>query len=63
MQTYGDVLVLFKRFGIHIYTGDSLGDLELMEDELQELHQGGLIDSREYIEARNILRARRRQVE
>ncbi|HJV45936.1 MAG TPA: YqgQ family protein [Bacillota bacterium] len=36
---------LLRSFGILIYTGDAIGDCLLMEDEIKELHEAGLIDS------------------
>jgi uncharacterized protein YqgQ len=38
-----EVKDLLRSFGIVIYTGDALGDYLLMEDELKELHEAGLI--------------------
>jgi uncharacterized protein YqgQ len=35
---------LLRGFGTLIYTGDAIGDCMLMEDELKELHETGLID-------------------
>ena len=44
VTTILDVHNLLKRFGILVYTGDRLGDLELMAEELQELFDLGLIE-------------------
>lgn len=38
-----DVKDLLRTFGIVIYTGDAVADCMLMEDELKELYQAGLI--------------------
>lgn len=51
-----DVHNLLKGFGIVIYTGDSIGDLELMLDEVKELKDTGLIDNEEYLKAISILK-------
>ena len=47
---------LLKRFGIVIYTGDRLGDLTLMELELQDLYEWKLISKEEFLEANGILK-------
>ncbi len=49
VTTILDVHNLLKRFGIWIYTGDRLGDLELMAEELQELFDLGLIEKETYL--------------
>ena len=38
-----EVKQLLRGFGIVIYTGDALGDYMLMEDELKELQEAGLL--------------------
>jgi len=48
MNTMLDVRQLLKRFGTFIYTGDRLGDLDLMEQELNELYQWEFISQAEY---------------
>lgn len=50
-----DVRLLLKRFGIWIYTGDRMGDLEMMEEELEEMHRLGLIDKDTYLSARRVI--------
>lgn len=39
-----------RRFGIMIYTGNRAGDLLLIEDEIKELWELGLIDKEEYLQ-------------
>lgn len=56
MNTLYDVMQLLKRFGTVIYTGDYLADLELMEEEIKELHRLQFITPREYSTALLILR-------
>lgn len=51
-----DVRNLLKRFGIFIYTGDRLGDLEIMSDELRELYDLKLIRISTYQTAQLIIR-------
>ena len=52
-----DLRQLLKGFGIFIYTGDVLGDLELMEDELKELQENNLLETEDYMKALLIIRA------
>lgn len=42
-MSFLEVKELLRTFGIVIYTGDALGDCMMMEDELKELRQAGLI--------------------
>lgn len=55
MNTMLDVRNLLKRFGIFIYTRDRKGDAELMEMELTELHEKGLVTKDDYLKARILL--------
>lgn len=61
-RTLTEVRALLKRFGTIIYTGDELGDLDLMEDELAELHQWRMIEPSEYQAARMLIRRRRMEL-
>ena len=56
MKTFYDIQQLLKRYGMIIYTGRRLGDLELMEDEVQELYEMKMIEKEDYLVARMILR-------
>ncbi|MDN4074744.1 MULTISPECIES: YqgQ family protein [Fictibacillus] len=47
MKTLYDVQQLLKRFGIFVYTGHRLADLEMMQDEIRTLYDSGLIDQQE----------------
>jgi uncharacterized protein YqgQ len=58
-----DLRALLKRFGIVIYTGDRLGDLLLMEDEIRELRQMGLIDGDEFVQAMAALAAEKSKIQ
>lgn len=51
-----DIQQLLKRFGTIIYTGNRLADLELMVDELRELHDSRLIEEKDYEAALLLLR-------
>ncbi|MDN4593763.1 YqgQ family protein [Polycladomyces subterraneus] len=63
IRTMSDVRALLKRFGAIIYTGDELGDLDLMEDELAELHHWGMIETSEYMAACMVIRQRRMELD
>ncbi|HLR74477.1 MAG TPA: YqgQ family protein [Virgibacillus sp.] len=56
MKTMFDVQQLLKRFGIFIYTGDRLSDLELMGIEIDALHESTLLTHNEYMLAKLILK-------
>lgn len=56
MKTFYDIQQLLKRFGIFIYTGHRLADLELMESEIHELHRLHLIEPSEYTLAMVVIR-------
>jgi len=55
MKTMLDVRNLLKQFNIFIYTGSRKGDADLMEMELSELYQKGLINQDDYMKARLLL--------
>lgn len=55
METLYDVQQLFKRFGMYIYVGARIYDIELMMIELKNLYDGQLIDKETYLHARRIL--------
>ncbi len=55
MKTVYDIQQLLKRFGIFIYTGNRLGDLQLIEMEIKELHEFNCIDAQTYQTARLVL--------
>lgn len=62
MKTMIDIYELLKRFGIYIYTGDRLGDLELIEDEVKELYKTRLLEGKDYQTAMLIIRQEERRV-
>lgn len=60
IRTVHDVHELLKRFGTLIYTGNRLGDLELMEDEIRELYlEWGMITKKQFMAAIRALRQER----
>lgn len=56
-KTVFEVQQLLKKFGMIVYTGSRLGDLELMEEELHELYEMKMIEQELYLESRMILKA------
>lgn len=56
MKNMIDVYALLKQYGAIIYTGDRIGDLELIEDEVKELYRTNMIDSKLYQTAILIIR-------
>lgn len=51
MKSILDIRQLLKRYGTYIYTGDKVGDLEMMEDEVRELYQSGVLDAQSFATA------------
>lgn len=58
LEIAADVRALLRRFGAIFYTGDPLGEIELMREELRELFQAGLIDRETLRAALEALRRR-----
>lgn len=56
METLYDVQQLFKQFGIYIYVGARIYDIELMMIELKNLYESTLIDQETYLTAWRILK-------
>lgn len=56
MNTIYDVQQLLKKFGTIIYIGDRIADLELMEEEIKQLFQSNLIETKDYQMAILLLR-------
>ena len=50
-----DVRQLLKKFGVFIYTGTKIGDVELMEMEIRELYDLRIISVREFQHAMLII--------
>lgn len=51
---YG-VITLLKRFGIYIYTGNRHNDIMLMQSEVKDIYDNGLLLQQDYLLARMIL--------
>ncbi|OKL38109.1 YqgQ family protein [Domibacillus mangrovi] len=56
MRTIYDVQQLLKRYGVFVYIGNRVADLQLMEAELKELYQSQLVETQEYQMALLLLR-------
>jgi len=56
MNTYYDIQQFLKRYGTIIYTGDRIGDCELMEMEIEELLNLQIIEKETYMKAKLVLR-------
>jgi len=56
MKSIYEVQNLLMKFGSVIYTGNRIGDLELMESELKELFQHQMINSEAYTQAKLLLK-------
>ena len=56
MNTIYDVQQFLKRFGIFVYVGDRLADLEMMESEIKELYKSNLIEKEDFQMALLLLR-------
>lgn len=56
VRTIYDVQQLLKRYGVFVYIGNRVADLQLMEVELKELYQSQLVETQEYQMALLLLR-------
>ncbi len=56
MKSMIDIYDLLKQYGTFIYTGDRLGDLILMEDEIRELYKSQVLDIKDFQMALLIIR-------
>ncbi|WP_342469571.1 YqgQ family protein [Ureibacillus sp. FSL K6-3587] len=56
MKTILDIRNLLRQYGSFIYTGDRIGDLIMMEDEIRELYKSQILDVKEYQSALLIIR-------
>jgi len=56
MNSIYDLQQLLKRYGTFIYTGDRLGDMELIEMEIDELYRMKFIEIKDYQTAKLLLK-------
>lgn len=55
METLYDVQQLLKQFGVYVYVGKRIYDIELMQIELKNFYDSRLIDRDVYLTVRRIL--------
>ena len=55
MKTLYDVQQFLKQFGIIVYMGKRLYDIELMKIELSRIYDAGLMDKLDYLKAEAVL--------
>ena len=60
MKTLYDVQRLLKQFGIYVYLGKRLYDIEMMKIELERLYDNGLISKSDYLDGVLILSSEHR---
>ncbi|MGT2911685.1 YqgQ family protein [Streptococcus cameli] len=60
MKTLYDVQQLLKRYGIFVYMGNRLYEIELMKIEIGRLYQLGVLERWDYLEAEMVLRREHR---
>ncbi|WP_047999551.1 YqgQ family protein [Lactiplantibacillus herbarum] len=56
MKTLYDVQQLLKKFGVYVYVGKRIWDIELMALEVDHLYQAGVIDAKMYARVKLVLR-------
>lgn len=52
-----DVRQLLKRYGVFIYTGEPISDIEMMKTEVKELYKFQMIDIKTYQNALFVMNA------
>ena len=55
-----DVQQLLKRYGVFVYVGDRMADLDLMEAELRDLYGSQLLEVKDFQQALLVVRQERR---
>lgn len=55
LKTLYDVQQLLKKFGVFVYVGKRLWDIELMALEIDHLHESGVIDQASFAKAKLVL--------
>lgn len=60
LKTLYDVQQLLKQFGIYVYVGKRLWDIEVMALELDHLHRAQVVDDQTYMHAKLVLRREHR---
>ena len=62
MKNMIDVYTLLKQFGTYIYTGNRIGDLDLIEEEIKELYKSKMIEPGQFQSAIIIIRSERTKI-
>lgn len=57
MKDLLSVIMLLKRFGVYIYTGNRSHDIELIQSEVKDLYESGLLPKEDYLQAVLVLRS------
>lgn len=60
MESLYDVQQLLKQFGVIIYVGKRIYDIELMSQEIKKLYESRLIEQQIYLKASAILKREHR---
>jgi len=55
MKTLYDVQQLLKKFGVYVYVGKRIWDIELMAIEVDHLYQAGVLDAKMYARVKLVL--------
>lgn len=63
MRTMKDIYDLLKKYGTIIYTGDRIGDLILMEEEIRELYKAKAIETLDFQMAIHLIRQEQTKLE
>lgn len=50
------IINMLKRFGVFIYTGNRKDDIDLMQSEVKDLYEAGLLSKADYLQAVLVLR-------
>ncbi|MCS1350065.1 YqgQ family protein [Mechercharimyces sp. CAU 1602] len=62
MNSLQDIKSLLHSVGVYVYTGDGLGDLELILSELSDMRDFGMIDRETFQKAFRIIGAEKRKI-
>lgn len=63
MRTFYDVQQYLKKFGVYIYVGKRLWDIELAALEIDHLYKAGVMDQQTFLKAKMVLDKEHREEE
>lgn len=63
LETVYDVQQLLKKYNTFIYIGNQTADCLLMQSEIKDLYDSGMLEQKDYIRATAILRGRLQSLE